>query len=102
MSNTLDPVIGTCKECDFKQDINEIPFIDDDYRAMVLSSQIKGRATKKRAWYYLTNIHAAQEDIDDEQYEELKYYSYSAKLSHDEPGAGHNIIGVKKGFWGFE
>lgn len=98
----MSKTVVTCEECNWTDILESIPFVDGDYNPMVLSCQVEGRATKKKAWEYLANEHPSAENIEDLEYDAFVYNSHAPSLSHDEPGAGHNIIGVTKGFWGFE
>lgn len=97
----MSKTVVTCAECHWTDILEEIHFVDGDYHPLVLSCQVDGRATKKKAWNYLKEQHPSMEDVDLE-YDAFVYNSHSPLLSHDEPGAGHNIVGVPKGFWSFD
>jgi len=91
----------TCAECDWTDDIETIHFVDGDYLPMVLNCQLAGKTGKRKAWKYLEEAHSACDDIDDLEYDQFVYHAHVPELSHDEPGAGHVIVGVPKGFWSF-
>lgn len=98
----MSHTIVTCAECDWSDELESIHFVDSDYMPMVLNCQIEGRTGKRKAWKFLEDVHPACEDMTDFEYDSFVYQRHAPKLSHEEPGAGHDIIGVPKGFWSFE